>query len=243
VFKVLPQDAAMAGGSPGNGGASGLGGATGVGGQGAGGTQGLGGSGGFGTGAIGGLGGQGTGGAQGLGGSGGSTLQGTGGVASDAATADVAIDGGLRSGSITVTALIDGQDLLHIMPTGVYWEHVTRAGPGMHNYQTLPTDIKSDTAGDVSWCPQWANGCNTCDGSCGELRDRSISAVLPLNVIPGIVVSATFACDGRNTCTLLQVPTSDEPEAVIDMDDVAPAGPSTYSATLSFTYVPGPHPG
>ena len=164
-------------------------------------------------------------------------------MARDASIADGALDGGLRSGSITVTALIDGEDVLHILPTGLYWEHVTRAGPGMHNFQTLPTTIASDTAGNVSWCPQWANGCNTCDGSCGELRDRSTSAVLGLDVIPGTLVSATFACSGRNACRLVQLPTSQSPEAIIDMDDISPAGPDTYSATLSFTYVPGPHPG
>ncbi|MBN2576104.1 MAG: hypothetical protein JXP73_16200, partial [Deltaproteobacteria bacterium] len=215
----------------------------GFGGQSTGGVHGFGGSGGFLTGGTGGgFGGQGTGGVHGFGGSGGSTYQGTGGrVAHDAAVTDVAVDGGPRSGSITVTALIDGEDLLHILPTGLYWEHVTRAGPGMHASQTLPTTITSDTVGNVSWCPQWANGCNTCDGSCGELRDRSISAVFPLDVIPGILVSATLTCSGRGSCSLVQVPTSEAPEAVIDMDDVAPAGPSTYSATLSFTYVP--HPG
>jgi hypothetical protein len=234
----------VTGDSAGSGGASGGGGTAGVGGQGIGGARGLGGSGGFSTGGATGAGGQGTGGARGLGGSGGSTYQGTGGrVARDASGGEVAVDGGLRSGSITVTALIDGQDLLHIMPTGLYWVHVTRAGPGMHASQTLPTTIISDTAGNVSWCPQWANGCNTCDGSCGELRDPSTSAVFPLEVVPGTLVSATLTCSGRGSCTLAQAPTREDPEAIIDMNDVVPAGPSTYSATLSFTYVPSPHPG
>jgi hypothetical protein len=231
-------------GAIGLGGTSGLGGDGGLGGRGTGGTQVTGGVGGLLAGGAGGLGGVGTGGVRGLGGAGGSTDAGTGGqVSPDAPVAGVAIDGGLRSGSITVTAVIDGQDLLHILPDGLYWVHVTRAGPGMHNSQTLPTMVISDTVGNVSWCPKWANGCNTCDGSCGELRDRSTSEVFRLDVIPGILVSATFSCAGRGSCTLAQAPTSDAPEAIVDMDDIAPGGPSTYSATLSFIFIPGPHPG
>jgi hypothetical protein len=214
------------GGTEATGGVTGLGGATGIGGA-------------IGFGGTIGFGGQGMGGTRSLGGVGGSsTMRGTGGrVTVDASAYDAAMDSAPSCGSITVTALIDGRDKLHIVADGLFWEHLSHAGPGMHNYQTLATIITSSTGSTGStenWCPVWGNDCNTCDGTCGELRDTGTSDLFPMKVFPATMVSVGFTCDGRNVCTLLQSPTPAKPEAIIDMDDIEPPGPSTYSVTLSF---------
>ena len=133
-----------------------------------------------------------------------------------------------------MTALIDGRDKLHILADGLYWEHLSKAGPGVHGNQTLPTTITSDAGNTTSWCPIWSNGCNTCDGTCGELRNIDTSATFPRKTFPETMVGADFSCKGRNICELLQSPTPENPEAIIDMDDISPAGPETYSATLTF---------
>jgi hypothetical protein len=219
---VLPGGSAATGGAA-TGGASGAGGVIATGGA-------------IGTGGVTGTGGQDTGGAGGQGGSSSSTIVpvSDGAVIVDCSIPEPSWDGGLYSGSITVTALIDGLDNLHVVPTGLFWEHLSHAGPGMHGYQTLPTTVTSDLTCNGSWCPVWANGCNTCDGSCGELREKGQSATFSMNVFPGTIVSSSFSCSGRGSCTLLQSPTGNDPEAIIELDDVEPPGPSTYSATLSF---------
>jgi len=221
----LSIDTTPTGGSPATGGVSGTGGAR---------VPGLGGA--TGTGGIIGTGGQGTGGNRGQGGSGGASIVPTydGCTTHDCSVPDVPWDGDRYTGSITVMALIDGRDNLHVVSTGLFWEHLSHAGPGMHGDQTLPTTVTSALTCNSSWCPVWENGCNTCDGTCGELRQQSQSLTFPLTVFPGTIVSSTFSCSGRGRCTLLQSPTADNPEAIIELDDVEPPGPSTYSVTLAY---------
>jgi hypothetical protein len=145
------------------------------------------------------------------------------------------------SGTIQVSALIDGQSLLHIIPDGIYWEHISKAGPGLHASQTLPTSVTATIAGTTTstdWCPIWENGCNTCDGSCGELRDPMFANPFFLQVLPKPLQHFELsACNGRNTCTLAQAPdASNGFDAIIDFDDVDPPGPAYYSATVSYDF-------
>jgi hypothetical protein len=146
----------------------------------------------------------------------------------------------IASGSITITALIDGRSVLVIDGNQVSWNHFDYAGPGMHNYQTLPTEVSANNASgsnSYTWCPAWENGCNTCDGSCGELRESMTS--LPLAIEPGLppnIISAQLtpiAC--RYSCALWQSPAGGG-AAIIDLDDNPPGGPATYTVRLDYTY-------
>jgi hypothetical protein len=49
-----------------------------------------------------------------------------------------------------VEALIDGDSVLHVTPTGIYWESRSVAKPGRHNDANEPTWINSH-----KWMPQW----------------------------------------------------------------------------------------
>ena len=142
-------------------------------------------------------------------------------------------------GRLQVSALIDGRSLLHVTPTGILWEHLDFAGPGMLDGQTVPTNISATIAGvssSIAWCPIWANGCNTCDGSCGELRQPMRSLPLDFHAFPGSLTSfALTACDGRSSCRLAQAPTASNGfEAIIDFNDDPPGGDANYSATLDY---------
>lgn len=160
--------------------------------------------------------------------------------------------------SISVEALIDGRDLLTIMPDELSWLHLNYVGPGMYPEQERPIFLSvSSAAGDqeISWCPRWTNGCNSCDGSCELLllgppgtEDAPIAS-LPLSaaevfgdqsvLLPANLSNVAFTCTGFESqdtaCTLIQSPSAENGDiAIIDFNDNLSGGPALYTATLTF---------
>jgi hypothetical protein len=155
-----------------------------------------------------------------------------------------------RHGVVQITSLIDGRDWLTISPDALRFEHLTWAGPGLETFRTEPTSVDttfSAVSSHIDWCPIWANGCNTCDGSCGELRVEDIlSDPLPGLFFPGPITNLEFSCTGAEgrwlaSCGLAQLPTAANGyNAIIDFDDDAAGGPAHYTARLSFDYAIAP---
>jgi len=72
---------------------------------------------------------------------------------------------------ITVEALIDGADILHVTPEGLYWESTAFAKPGRHNDKDEPTMVNGQP-----WKPRW--------GERLEDRGKDLSSTLDLPTLP-----------------------------------------------------------
>jgi MYXO-CTERM domain-containing protein len=149
---------------------------------------------------------------------------------------------GARSGMLTVSAIIDGISYMRLSPDGISWEHSQWAAPGLHTPLRSPTAVALSGPAEIAidWCPVWANGCNTCDGTCGELRDQAMGSLpLRLPVFPGPVLGVAFECRSRGVCRLVQEPRADNGyTARIEMNDGPLPGYDRYEATLRYAYDP-----
>jgi len=149
---------------------------------------------------------------------------------------------------IEVTSLIDGLDRLSIASELLWFDHLTQAGPGLESFRTESTRVDvsiGETTESVAWCPIWENDCNTCDGSCGELRAGPVrSRPLCGEYFPGSISNLTFSCTGAEerpgaSCTLTQEPSEANGQlAIVTFDDDLAGGPTYYTARLEFDYGP-----
>ena len=147
-----------------------------------------------------------------------------------------------RQGTLTVSAVIDGISYLHFSPTGIFWQHSGWAAPGLHQPLHLPTKVTLVGPAELAldWCPIWANGCDTCSGTCGELRNEAmLSRPLELPLFPGLLLGVTLECRARETCRLIEAPSAANGYAgVIEMNDSNTPGYEEYTAILHFEYCP-----
>ncbi len=141
-----------------------------------------------------------------------------------------------------VRAFIDGRDDLHVQGDRVWWEHGDFAGPGLLGAADQPTFLSTTTTSgtsDVTWCPVWSDGCNTCDGSCDELRaptvsepDETLSTSLPAEAQDVVLTRA--AC--RGSCTIVQQPSAEDGyELVVELDDDRICGADWYDVALTYS--------
>lgn len=138
---------------------------------------------------------------------------------------------------VTVTAWVDGRDLLYITPSSVHWQHLDLALPGKRNanYPTgfVMANVDPDLALVMNWFPRWK--CPPENPGCYSLEVDS--SILPLGMpLPSEYQLTDFQVQqGRSSLTVYQYPSlSNDYTTILDFNDDLWGGADWYAAQLTF---------
>lgn len=142
--------------------------------------------------------------------------------------------------TLTLTAWIDGRDLLYITPDSIHWHHLDFAAVGRLGGQNLPTGLFMNKRGPstlhFSWIPDWPCQQWECRGE--EVDSSSFALVVPL---PAQYQLTGFkVIRARDSASVYQYPDLDNQyTTIIDFNDDPGGGADWYTVTLTFAPASG----
>ncbi|MGA8150060.1 MAG: hypothetical protein WB952_03865 [Terriglobales bacterium] len=142
--------------------------------------------------------------------------------------------------NLSVTAWIDGRDLLYITPNGIHWHHLDYAAVGRLGGQNLPAGLFMNRRGpntlDLSWIPGWPCVSWECRG---EEMDSS-SFVLGEPLPSQYQLTGFKVIRARYSVRVYQYPSADnEYTTIIDFNDDPSGGADWYTVKLTFAPLSG----
>jgi hypothetical protein len=139
--------------------------------------------------------------------------------------------------TLTVTAWIDGRDLLFIHPGKLSWHHLDYAAPGRLGGANLPTKLLMShsrrSRQDVSWIPDWP--CPPENYECRDLQVKSSNFLMGLRLPSKYQLVDMQIVRAREQLRVKQYPSADNHyTTIIDFNDNNWGGADWYEVQLTF---------
>ena len=134
---------------------------------------------------------------------------------------------------LSVQAWIDGRDLLHISPNGLYWHHLDYAAVGRLEGANQPTKILMRSYAGLSrrapWHPEW----NCPDWECRDYQTDSSTFRFGLPLPSKYQLISVGILQERQSITVYQYPSAANGyETIIDFNDDGWGGADWYAIQL-----------
>ena len=145
--------------------------------------------------------------------------------------------------NLSVTALVDGRDLLYITPQAIHWHHLDYVAVGLYggNFPTgLAMNNHKPNRQYLSWIPQWP--CPPDNPACVWLQVDSseFRFASPLPSQYQLTKLSVTQAPGGGSVSVYQSPDPDNGYiTIVDFNDDPLGGPHFYTAVLAFAPISG----